>query len=222
MRNILIVAGGIVAVIAIAAGVYYGTRPASTGPTSTPAAATRGADKAAILSVRPDDYVEGDPNAPITLIEYASFTCPHCAHFNNVELPELKKKWIDTGKVKLVYRDFPLDQTAAKASELARCAGRDKYFAVVDLIFRGQGNWATASDPIAELSKSLRIAGMGEKEVKACLADQKVADAVVASYRSGEQVGVDSTPTLFINGEQFKGARSIDELDATFDKLLKK
>lgn len=223
MRNMLIVAGGLVAVAAIAAGVYFGTRPASPGPTPTPAAATTASpDKAAILSVQPTDHVEGDPNAPITLIEYASFTCPHCAHFNTVELPKLKEKWIDTGKVKLVYRDFPLDQTAAKAAELAQCAGKDKYFAVVDMIFRGQLNWATASDPIAELSKSLRIAGMGEKEVKACLADPKVADAVVASYRSGEQVGVDSTPTLFINGEKFTGARPIEELEATFNKLLKK
>jgi len=223
MRNILIVAGGVVAVAAIVAGVYFGTRPASTGPAPVPAAAAAPApDKAAILTVQPDDHVEGDPNAPITLIEYASFTCPHCAHFNTVELPEIKKKWIDTGKVKLVYRDFPLDETAARAAELAQCAGNDKYFAVVDMIFRGQLNWATASDPIAELSKSFRIAGMGDKEVQACLANQKVADGVIASYRGGEQAGVDSTPTLFINGEQFKGARSLEELDAAFDKALNK
>jgi protein-disulfide isomerase len=223
MRNILIAAGGLVAVAAIAAGVYFGTRPASTGPAPTPAQATMAApDKAAILAIQPKDHVEGDPNAPITLIEYASFTCPHCAHFNTVELPEIKKKWIDTGKVKLVYRDFPLDETAARAAELAQCAGNDKYFAVVDMIFRGQGNWAVASDPIAELAKSFRIAGMGDNEVKACLANQAVADGVIASYRSGEAVGVDSTPTLFINGEQFKGARSIEELDATFSKLLNK
>ena len=222
MRNILIVAGGLVAVAAIAFGVYSGTRPASSGPEPTPAAATAAPDKAAILTVQPADHVEGDAKAPITLIEYASFTCPHCARFNTVELPEIKKKWIDTGKVKLIYRDFPLDETAARAAMLAQCAGDDKYYAVIDMIFRGQGNWATASDPIAELSKSLRIAGMGENEVKACLADSKRVDAVTASYRSGEQVGVDSTPTLFINGEQYKGARSIDELDAAFNKILKK
>ncbi|MBS0222114.1 MAG: DsbA family protein [Proteobacteria bacterium] len=223
MRNILIVAGGLVAVAAIAAGVYFGTRPASPGPAPTQTTASAAApDKAAILSIQPNDHVEGDPKAPITLIEYASFTCPHCAHFNTVELPKIKEKWIDTGKVKLVYRDFPLDETAAKAAELAQCSGKDKYFAVVDMIFRGQSNWATASDPIAELSKSLRIAGMGDKEVKACLADPKMADGVIASYRGGEQAGVDSTPTLFINGQQFKGARSVEELDATFTKLLSK
>lgn len=222
MRNILIIAGGLVAVAAIAAGVYFGTRPATTGPTPVPAAATAAPDKAAILTVQPGDHVEGDPNAPITLIEYASFTCPHCAHFNTMELPELKKKWIDTGKVKLVYRDFPLDETAARAAQLAQCAGNDKYFAVVDMIFRGQGNWATASDPLAELAKSFRIAGMGEKEVKACLANATVADGVINSYRMGEQAGVDSTPTLFINGVKYTGARSLEELDAAFGKLLNK
>ena len=137
-------------------------------------------------------------------------------------LPEIKKKWIDTGKVKLVYRDFPLDQMAAKAAQLAECAGNDKYFAVMDMIFATQANWAGAADPIGELSKSLRIAGMGDKEVKACLANEAVSTAVIADYKGGEQLGVNSTPTLFINGEKYTGARPIDELDAIFNKLLGK
>src|SRR5258708_38117678 len=148
MRNILIVAGGVVAVAAIAAGVYFGTRPSSSQATA-PAAAAQVADKGTLLKVQPTDHVLGDPNAPITLIEYASLTCPHCAQFNVAGLPELKKKWIDTGKVKLVYRDFPLDQTALKAAQLAECSGKDKYFGVVDMTFETQPKWATASDPIA-------------------------------------------------------------------------
>jgi protein-disulfide isomerase len=219
MRNILIVAGGVVAVAAIAAGVYFGTRPSSPGP--APQAVAQAADKTTLLQVQPTDHVLGDPNAPITLIEYASLTCPHCAHFSVAVLPELKKKWIDTGKVKLIYRDFPLDQTALKAAQLAECAGKDKYFGVIDMTFETQPKWATASDPIAELSKSLRIAGMGEAEVKACLANDAVANAVVADYRGGEALGVNSTPTLFINGQEFKGARSVEEMDATFSKLAK-
>jgi protein-disulfide isomerase len=219
MRNILIVAGGVVAVAAIAAGVYFGTRSSSPGPVTAAVAQT--VDKASLLSVQPTDHVLGDPKAPITLIEYASFTCPHCAHFAVTALPEVKKKWIDTGKVKLVYRDFPLDQTALKAAQLAECAGKDKYFGVVDMIFGTQQKWATAQDPIGELAKSLRIAGMGDAEVKACLANDSVANAVVADYRGGETLGVNSTPTLFINGEQFKGARTVEELDATFAKLAK-
>lgn len=219
MRNILIVAGGVVAVAAIAAGVWFGTRPSS--PAAAPQAVVQAADKTTLLQVQPNDHVLGDPKAPITLIEYASLTCPHCAHFSVAVLPELKKKWIDTGKVKLIYRDFPLDQTALKAAQLAECAGKDKYFGVIDMIFETQPKWATASDPMAELGKSLRIAGMGENEVKACLANDAVANGVVADYRGGETLGVNSTPTLFINGQEFKGARSVEEMDATFSKLAK-
>jgi protein-disulfide isomerase len=219
MRNILIVAGGVVAVAAIAAGVYFGTRLSSPGPAPTPVAQT--ADKATLLSAQPTDHVLGDPKAPITLIEYASFTCPHCAHFSVAVLPEVKQKWIDSGKVKLVYRDFPLDQTALKAAQLAECAGKDRYFGVVEMIFATQQKWATASDPIGELAKSLRIAGMSEADVKACLANDKVQNDVIADYKGGETLGVNSTPTLFINGEQFKGARSVEELDAAFSRLAK-
>jgi len=215
----LIVAGGAVAVAAIAAGVYFGTRPPAAGP--PPVAVAAAPDKTALLAVLPTDHVLGDPKAPITLIEYASLTCPHCAHFSVAVLPELKKKWIDTGKVKLIYRDFPLDQTALKAAQLAECAGKDKYFGVIDVIFGTQAKWAVASDPIGELAKSLRIAGMGDAEVKACLANDAVANGVIADYRGGETLGVNSTPTLFINGEQFKGARSVEELDAAFAKLAK-
>jgi protein-disulfide isomerase len=219
MRNILIGAGGALAVAAIAAGVFFGTRPSSTG--LAPAAVAQTVDKSALLGVQPGDHVMGDPKAPITMIEYASFTCPHCAHFAVAVLPEIKKKWVDTGKVKLIYRDFPLDQTAVKVAQLAECSGKDKYFGVIDMIFATQAKWATAADPIADLAKSLRIAGMGDAEVKACLANDAVQNGVIADYRSGETLGVNSTPTLFINGEQFKGARSIEELDAAFGKLAK-
>ena len=220
MRNILIVAGGAVAVVAIAAGVYFGTRPtvASAPPVAVAATST---DAKALLEIQPTDHVMGDPKAPITMIEYASLTCPHCAHFNTTELPEIEKKWVQTGKVKLIYRDFPLDQVATKAAQLAECAGNDKYFAVIDMMFSGQNNWAAAQDPIAELSKSLRIAGMGDNEVKACLANDAVANGVIADYRGGETLGVNSTPTIFVNGEQFKGARTLDEFDALFTKLSK-
>jgi protein-disulfide isomerase len=123
--------------------------------------------------------------------------------------------------VKLIYRDFPLDQVAAKAAQIAECAGNDRYFGVIDLIFRGQPQWATGSDPIAELAKPLRIAGLGEKEIKECLANEAKANEVIADYRGGEALGVNSTPTLFIDGKLYQGARSVEELDATFSKLAK-
>ena len=220
MRNILIVAGGAEAVVAIAAGVYLGTRPAAPGAPPVAVAATS-ADAKSLLGIQPSDHVMGDKNAPITMIEYASLTCPHCAAFNSMVLPQIEEKWVKTGKVKLIYRDFPLDQVATKAAQLAECAGNDKYYAVIDMMFRGQGTWATAADPIAELSKSLRIAGMGENEVKACLANEAVATGVINDYRGGETLGVNSTPSIFVNGEQFKGARSLEEFDALFTKLSK-
>jgi protein-disulfide isomerase len=219
MRNMLIVAGGAVAVAAIAAGVYFGTRPPAAG--LPPVAVAAAPDKTALLAVLPTDHVLGDPKAPITLIEYASFTCPHCAHFHTQILPELKKKWIDTGKVKLIYRDFPLDQVAAKAAQIAECAPNDRYFGVIDLIFRGQPQWAASQDPIAELAKPLRIAGMGENEIKACLANEAKANEVVADAQGGQTLGVNSTPSLFIDGQLYKGARSVEELDAAFAKLAK-
>ena len=215
MRNILIVAGGVVAVAAIALGVCWG--PARlTGPAPTQVAAT-GQDRSLGHSAhgpcarRPQG--SGDPDR-ICLLHL-----PHCAHFATQILPEVNKKLIDSGKVKLIYRDFPLDQTAVKAAQLAECSGNDRYYAVVDMIFQTQANWAAASDPIAELAKSLRIAGMGDKEVKACLANDAMANAVIADYRGGETLGVNSTPTLFINGQQYRGTRNIEELDAAFGKL---
>ncbi|WP_421994153.1 DsbA family protein [Reyranella sp.] len=219
MRNILIVAAGVVAVAAIAAGVYFGTRAPSPGQPPVAVAATP--EKAKLLGVMPGDHVLGDPKAPITMIEYASFTCPHCAHFHTQILPEIKKKWIDTGKVKLIYRDFPLDQVAAKAAQIAECAAPDRYFGIIDLIFRSQPTWAATPDPVAELAKPLRIAGLNEAEIKTCLANEAKANAVIADYRGGETLGVSSTPTLFIDGEQYKGARSVEELDSVFAKRAK-
>jgi protein-disulfide isomerase len=218
MRNMLIAAGGVVAVVAIAVGVYFGTRPNSA---PAPVAVAQTPDKTALLGVLPGDHVLGDPKAPVTIIEYASLTCSHCASFHVTVLPTLKTKWIDTGKARLIYRDYPLDQVAAKAAQLAECAGNERYFAVLDIMFRGQGQWAIAQDPIAEVSKPLRIAGMGENEVKACLANTKVAEAVVADFKGGETLGVNSTPTLFINGTMYRGSRSIDDLDREIGKHVK-
>ena len=219
MRNMLIVAGGAVAVAAIVAGVYFGTRAPAPGPAPVAVAAT--ADKAALMGVLPTDHVLGDPKAPVTITEYASLTCSHCAHFHTQILPDLKKKWIDTGKVKLVYRDYPLDQIAVKAAQIAECVGNDKYFGVLDIIFRGQPQWATGADPIAELAKPLRIAGLGEAEIKSCLANDAMLNAVLNDYRSGETLGVNATPTLFIGGQLYRGSRSVEDIDAALVKLVK-
>ena len=212
MRSLFRAVASVAMVVGICTGVS-GTLPM--------VSAANAQDAKALLSVQPTDRVMGDANAPITMIEYASMTCPHCARFSNTVLPDIEKKWIATGKVKLVYRDYSLDGVAMKAAQLAKCAPKERYFAVVEMMYREQANWAKAQDPIADLSKSLNGAGMNEEQVKACLANEKVADNVVADRHGGEQVGVKTTPTIFVNGEMFKGERTIEEFDALFTRLAK-
>src|SRR5271168_4105284 len=115
------------------------------------------------------DHVLGKADAPITIIEYASLTCPHCAEFNKEVLPEVKAKYIETGKAKLIYRDFPLDQWALRASVLARCAPADKYFGFVDVLFQNQVTWATAKDPMAALEKIGMLGGVSSAQFSACM-----------------------------------------------------
>jgi hypothetical protein len=123
------------------------------------------------------------------------------------------------GEVRLKSSEIALDGQAMLLELDVGKAAVGRYFAVVDMIFASQGSWAVASDPIADLAKSLRIAGMGDNEVKSCLANDAVANGVIADYRGGETLGVNSTPTLFINGQQYRGTRTADDLDAAFAKL---
>ena len=212
MRKILILAGGILTA-ALAAGSVFAAPPGG--------AVLLAQSPPADLQPAPTDHVLGKPDAPVTIVEYASMTCPHCASFHSDVLPELKKKYIDTGKVRYVYRDFPLDAVALQAAQIAECAGNERYFAVLDLIFQTQSHWAVAKDPTTDLAKSLRIAGIGEADIKACLANDKIATAIVAERQTGEKLGVSSTPTLFINGERWTGARTIAALDEALAKILK-
>jgi protein-disulfide isomerase len=163
----------------------------------------------------------GDPKAPITMIEYASMTCPHCAHFAIDTFPKLKEQYIDTGKVRFIFREFPFDPLAAGAFMLARCAGNDKFFAVVDLLFRTQRTWAVEK-PMQPLLNVVKQAGFTEESFKACLANQKVLDGIEwVRNRAADKFKVDSTPTFFINSQMHKGALSFEELEKIFNPLLK-
>jgi protein-disulfide isomerase len=179
------------------------------------------------LGVRPGHAAEvaertlGDAAAPVTIIEYASLTCPHCAHFHTEELPPIKAKYIDTGKAKLVFRDFPLDQVALQAAVLAHCAGDARYFRFLDAMFASQESWARASDPVAALKQLAKLGGLPEAEADACLADRTMQDAVLQARLDGEQqFDVASTPTLIIGGKIYKGGRGIDEISKAIDPLL--
>lgn len=164
------------------------------------------------------DRVLGRAEAPITIIEYASLTCPHCARFHKETLPKIKASYIDTGKVKLIFRDFPFDGLALRASALARCAPPERYFAMVDTLFQQQENWSRAKDPLVAIGNIGKLGGMSQAAVDACFQDTKLFDKIVQGRMDGEKTfGVDSTPTFIIGGKKISGAEPFE----TFDNLLK-
>jgi protein-disulfide isomerase len=167
------------------------------------------------------DVVMGDAKAPVTIIEYASMTCSHCAAFHNTTYPELKKKYIDTGKVKYILREFPLDPLAAAGFMLARCSGNDKYYPVVELLFQKQNDWVT-QNPIPPLLALAKQMGFTQESFESCLKDQKVLEAIENVRTHGaEKLTVNSTPTFFINGKKVNGSMTIQELDKQIEPLLK-
>jgi len=162
----------------------------------------------------------GSPDAKVTIIEYASLTCSHCASFHKETWPALKAKYIDTGKVRFTLREFPLDPLATAGFMLARCAGNDKYTAVTDLLFAQQRNWAFTEKPVDALSALVKQAGFTQESFEACLKRQDIYDAVTQVKDGGAKAGVDSTPSFFINGQKRSGALSIGEFDKILEPLV--
>jgi protein-disulfide isomerase len=168
------------------------------------------------------EMAQGSSEAPVTVIEYASMTCSHCAAFAVTTYPELKSRYIDKGKVRYIMREFPLDPIAAAGFMLARCAGSDKYFDVIDLLFHKQADWAFVKQPLPALLNMAKQVGLDEKRFNECLADQKLLDGIEwVRQRGAEKFGVNSTPTFFINGKIQRGAIPIDELAKLIDPYLK-
>ena len=169
------------------------------------------------------DMVMGDAKAPVTIIGYASMTCPHCAHFQETTFPELKKRYIDTGKVRYIFREFPLDNLAAAAFMLARCAGEldsGKYYAMIDTMFAQQRTWAVEK-PIPPLMAIAKQAGFTEKSFDECLANQKLLNGIEDVRQRGiKDYQVESTPTFFVNGTRKVGALTIDEMAKVIDPML--
>jgi protein-disulfide isomerase len=165
--------------------------------------------------------VIGNPNAPITIIEYASMTCPHCAHFATTTLPKLKEAWVDTGKARLIFREFPFDRPALMASVLARCAGPERAMGFIEVLFQEQRTWATSPDPAAALAQIGKLGGVGQEQYDACLADKALAQSIVQTRLDGEKTyGIDSTPTFIVNGKKLEGgALSFEEFDAVLKKI---
>jgi protein-disulfide isomerase len=170
------------------------------------------------------DMALGPANASVTITEYASMTCPHCAAFNEAVFPKIKSEYIDSGKVRYVFREFPLDIKAAAGSMLARCIAKDdsgKYFTVIDLLFKQQNDWVL-KNTTETLTRIGKQAGLSQQAVEDCLKDQALLDKIAADQKyASEVLKVDSTPTFFINGERIKGETSFEEFDKRIKSLLK-
>jgi protein-disulfide isomerase len=170
------------------------------------------------------DMALGPATAPVTITEYASMTCGHCAHFNETVFPKIKSEYIDSGKIRYVFREFPLDIKAAAGSMLARCIAKDdagKYFAVIDMLFKQQNDWVS-KNTTETLTRIGKQAGMSQQAIEDCLKDQALLDKIAADQKfASEVLKVNSTPTFFINGEMVKGSTSFEEFDKKIKALLK-
>lgn len=164
----------------------------------------------------------GDPKAPVTMVEYASATCPHCAEFHLNIWPEIKRTYVDTGKVYFVFREMPIDRLALGAFMLARCVPQDKYFPTLDLMFRKQKTWVTGN-PRQELFRIVAMAGLDAPTAEACIKNQDLANAITATGRTGNrEFGVKGTPTFFVNGTRVDGHDDIRQVSDAIEAAWKK
>ena len=226
-----LIAGAAVAAVLVAAAAAYAVwrggdappeRPQAVAvdgpaaPSRTALVATADADEGAPLP----DMVLGDPDAPIEIIEYASMTCPHCAAFHMQTLPRLVSHYIEPGRAKLVFREFPLDRVALEVAAVARCAEPEHFFGFIDVLLETQSSWARAEDAMAEVKRILRMGGLDPALVDRCRSDEATIDAIIATRIQGtETYGVRSTPSLVINGELHSGGHSYEDLDAVLRAL---
>lgn len=170
------------------------------------------------------DRVHGDPKAPVTMIEYASLTCSHCADFAVKVLPELEKQAVETGKLKIIYRDFPLDGVALRAAALARCLPEERYFAFIKMLFNRQANWAHSEDPVKALTQLAALAGLSPEKANACMTDMKILDALTkARTEASDLYKIEATPTFIFNNKAavISGTKPLKEYLDTIDRLVK-
>lgn len=192
---------------------------------ASPAFAQRGPAQVPVDELMKTDLPEiviGKADAPVTIVEYASMTCGHCAAFHNTVLPKLKEKYIDTGKARLIFRDFPLDNVAAAVAMLARCVGGDGAPAFVSEMFKRQNDWAfQPGSPLPRLFEFARQAGFTQASFDKCLTDTKLLEQIEAGRkRASEKFGVNATPTFFVNGKRLTGV-SLSDFEKAIDPLLK-
>jgi protein-disulfide isomerase len=211
----LYIVGAVVAA-ALAGGIFYWQSAASGGAKP---GEKKDPDVAELMAPGPlPDISLGKEDAPYTIVEYASMTCPHCAQFHKTVLPELQVKYIDTGQARLIFREFPLDGLAVAAFMLARCAGPDRYLPMIAALFETQQTWAVPGvDGKAKLELIAKQAGFSAETFAQCLADKELFGKIVETrQRANDRFGVDSTPTFFVNGKRLTGEHSLKD----FEKAL--
>jgi protein-disulfide isomerase len=220
------------AIVALAAGyaIYSSQRKAGTvapaetaadDASATPEAAATQAGAGDAPALYDDDKILGVAEAPVTIIEYASLTCPHCANFHKNTLPKVKEAYVDRGLVRLVYRDFPLNKPALEAAVIAHCMPAERYFAMLDVLYASQNEWASQPDPKAALVQIARTAGLDQAKIDACLADQSLADRIIAREQEAQQkYAIESTPSFIIGGKTIAGDRSFESFEALIKEQL--
>ena len=215
----LMIAVGALVAVAVAAGIYYYRGGFNQDPQRVADKDKVDPDVAMLMAAGPlPDIVVGSANAPNTIVEYASMTCPHCAQFQTEVFPQVKAKYIDTGKARYILREFPLDNLAAAASMLARCSGNDRYYPMVDALFSTQESWAVPGvDAKDKLLQIARQAGMSKDEFDKCLTDKELFSKIVQVRQiANDKFQVDSTPTFFINGKRLKGDHQLKDFEVAF------
>jgi protein-disulfide isomerase len=221
LRNLLI--AGVVVIVAGVAGFlgwqHFQQQPTVGGLTTPAKADTPKPIDSPLAKAQPNDIVIGEANAPITMIEYSSLSCPHCARFQKDVMPKIKSDFVDTGKVKLVLRDFPLNKPAVQAAMFAHCLSPMRFFSISDELFKTQDTWLQedSTEPLAQIAAS---AGMDRATFDACEANKDEEAKIVATRKAGEDAfGIDATPTFIVNGIKLEGEQSYDDLKALFTKL---
>ena len=235
MRNIWPYIVGFVLLIGGAIAIYNGistSKPVIESETQTTSSNTAKNDKEPKISLSPDasfaeitigktDLIIGNESAPVTIIEYSSLTCPHCSDFHKKVLPIIKREFVETNKVRLVYRDFPLDQWALRASIIARCAGPERRYRFIQTFFLQQEQW-TSGDPAAGLVALAKFGGLTTSSLEKCLSDKQMIDSVIKERLAAtKQFNIRSTPTIIVNGDLYSGGLDIEQLRSVIEEKLK-
>jgi protein-disulfide isomerase len=222
-RNILIGLGAVTAGAAVGGGWWWlnrgpGSLPVadSTAPGAAPG--TMATAAAGEMPLFEDDHILGATEAPVTIIEYASLTCPHCATFHKETLPQVKSEWIEAGRARFVYRHYPLDQLALRAAAVSECIKGNGFFGFLDVLFSNQEKWSHSQDPIAAIGQYAALAGLDKATFEACLNDEAAIDRILQKQTDGrDRYGIASTPSFVVNGSPVVGTRGYDDFKTVLE-----